>query len=99
MAFTIDRKIYSDSVITKAVYWLSNDYAIKRISISPEIEEIEFIGLDKEATENAISRLMPLLNDYKLREIISNETKEIKTILYAKAFAEDENLKEEDIHE
>ena len=57
------------------------------------------IGLDKEATENAISRLMPLLNDYKLREIISNETKEIKTILYAKAFAEDENLKEEDIHE
>jgi His-Xaa-Ser system protein HxsD len=32
------------------------------------------------------------LNDYKLRDIIESETHDIKTILYAKAFVDDEEL-------
>lgn len=45
------------------------------------------------------SRLMQALNDFKLRQIVADETRDIKTILYAKAFAEDEDLSEEDIHD
>jgi His-Xaa-Ser system protein HxsD len=37
------------------------------------------------------------LNDFKLREVVANETRDIKTILYAKAFADDEDFSEEDI--
>jgi len=33
-----------------------------------------------------------MLNDYKLRQTIDDETRDIRTILYAKAFADDENL-------
>ncbi len=40
-----------------------------------------------------------MLNDFKLREIISIETKNIRTILYAKAFGEFDELTEEDILE
>lgn len=32
------------------------------------------------------------LNDYKLREIVEKETHDIRTILYAKAFADCEDL-------
>jgi His-Xaa-Ser system protein HxsD len=39
------------------------------------------------------------LNDYKLREQIDKETKDIKTILYAKAFGEFDELTEEEILE
>lgn len=35
---------------------------------------------------------MEVLNDYKLRQIIENETHDIRTILYIKAFGDiDEN--------
>jgi len=36
------------------------------------------------------------MNDFKLREIIITETRDIKTILYAKAFGEFDNLDEND---
>ena len=36
------------------------------------------------------------MNDFKLREIINTETRDIKTILYAKAFGEFDNLDEND---
>ena len=39
------------------------------------------------------------LNDYKLRELIDKETKDIKTILYAKAFGEFDELTEEELLE
>lgn len=49
-------------------------------------QDIEITFLDK-------------LNDYILRGIIAEETKDIRTILYAKAFADDDNLSEEDLNE
>lgn len=99
MSATIDKKIYSDSVVSKAIYWLCQDYTIRRATIDADTEQIEFIGLDDESTKVVVAKLMALLNDYKLREIIANETREIKVVLYAAAFAEDEDLKEEDIHD
>ena len=36
------------------------------------------------------------LNDYKLRQIVLEETKDIRTILYAKAFADYEDFNEEE---
>ena len=39
------------------------------------------------------------LNDFKLRGIIDEETKEIRTILYAKAFGDFDDITEDDIIE
>ena len=100
MTIKIDRKIFNDSAISKTVYWLSGEFSFQRklegdsefITITPKLgvsmneQDIEMMFLDK-------------LNDYKLREIITCETKDIRTILYAKAFADDDNLSEEDLNE
>ena len=99
MTTTIDKSIYSDSVISKTVYWLSGDFQIIRRN-DGDNEIITATPLnDGVSTDTFESRLFSSLNDFKLREIVANETRDIKTILYAKAFAEDETLSEEDIHD
>ena len=95
MIIEVDKNIYSDIVISKVAYRLSSQYTVKRRVLN-DLEKIEIIG----SIENAdiLEReFFKMLNDYKLREIIANETREIKTILYAKAFAEDDNFSETDI--
>ena len=58
---------------------------------------IEPIKTDISINENDIQNLfLQRLNDYKLREIIREETKDINTILYLKAFADCDQLIEED---
>lgn len=94
MTLGIDRRIYNDSVISKAVYWLSGDYKIVRTVLDEFTENIE--ATPEEGFEY---RLFQSLNDFKLRQIVADETRDIKSILYAKAFAEDEDLSEEDIHD
>lgn len=94
MTLQLDRKIYSDSCISKVVYWLSDQYAINR-HIEDNVEKITIEGLDDEACFKKI--FFEKLNDYKLREIIESETKNIRTILYAKAFGDFDDITEEDI--
>ncbi len=99
MTIAIDRRIYSDSVISKAVYWLSGEFSIARHLINDSVEEITAISSSDVAEYEFEVRFMQALNDFKLRQIVADETRDIKTILYAKAFAEDEDLTEEDIHD
>jgi His-Xaa-Ser system protein HxsD len=100
MTIQIDRNIFDDAAISKTIYWLSGDFSFQR-RLEGEIESITITP--KPGTE--ISDLdielafLDKLNDYKLRGIIANETKDIRTILYAKAFADDDNLSEEDLNE
>lgn len=100
MTITIDRRIYNDSVISKAIYWLAGNYIIVRSLLDDNSESISITANAKKITEERLKTiLMQTLNDFKLRQIIADETRDIKTILYAKAFAEDEDLSEEDIHD
>lgn len=96
MILQLDRQIYSDSCISKVVYWLSNQYTIDR-HIEDETEILTIDGVKDEQTVK--SAFYEMLNDYKLRETIAAETKDIRTILYAKAFGDFEDITEEEIAE
>ena len=95
MKIKVDTQIYSDSVISKVIYWLSSKYIIKRESRNDH--EVVDISISLEEETDFETEFFKLLNDYKLREIVSLETREIKTILYAKAFADDEDFDEDNI--
>lgn len=100
MILTIDKRVYNDSVISKVVYWMSGDYKIVRTSLDEFSEQIELIATNGEKAGSLVEeKFFQHLNDFKLRQIVADETRDIKTILYAKAFAEDEELSEEDIHD
>ena len=96
MTLRIDRKIYPDSCISKVVYWLSDQYTIERRLDGDE----ELLSIDGEIDEDLLRKtIIEKLNDYKLRGIIDAETKDIRTILYAKAFGDFDDLTEEELTE
>lgn len=99
MEIEIDNNIYSDSVISKVVYWLSGEYVVERKRRGNT--DILSITTDDESGADELLRkkIFQMLNDQKLRNIIEEETKDIRTILYAKAFADFDDLTEEDLSE
>lgn len=96
MTLRIDRKIYPDSCISKVVYWLSDQYTIERRLEGDE----ELLSIDGKINEDQLRKtILEKLNDYKLRGIIDAETKDIRTILYAKAFGDFDDLTVEELTE
>ena len=97
MTVSIDRRIYSDECISKALYSLADRYDIER-SLLSESEESLSITPKSETSEAMVkSVLFSCLNDFKLRCIIERETHDIRTILYAKAFTDCDDITEEDL--
>lgn len=95
MIICINRNIFSDACVSKCIYSFSGECECLR-SLSGETETIHFFPrqpLDEEELKN---RFLQRLNDYKLREIIFEETKDIRAILYAKAFADCDDFSMED---
>lgn len=99
MLIRIDKRIYSDNCIAKAVYSLSDIYVAQRTFISDEEETIDIISKRPTPDETVKADLLCRLNDYKLRSIIEEETHEIRTILYAKAFTECNDIEATDLDE
>lgn len=94
MEIFIDRRIYTDACISKAIYSLSGDYSISRNIIDYNTEKITIEAI-KEDNQKAMQNLLfTTLNDYKLRQIIEEETHDIRVILYAKAFSDFDELEE-----
>lgn len=94
MDITIDRNIYSDACISKAIYSLSREYVINR-SLDGMVETLHVKALTDD-NRNAEVDVLTALNDYRLRQIIEDETHDIRTILYAKAFAEYDDIDEDE---
>lgn len=98
MELTFDRGIYSDAVLSTVAYWLSGEYAVERtLNGGTEVWKISRTDGAPFGEAELKARILRELNDQKLREIIKAETKDIRTILYAKAFADCDDLSEEDL--
>lgn len=96
MELKIDRNIYSDACISKAIYSLAKDFAISR-NLEGNIEKLNIIPIgEKQEQRDIKEQIVNALNDYKLRQIIENETHDIRTILYAKAFADFDDIDNND---
>lgn len=93
LTLTIDRTIFADEVISKAVYWETNQYIISRrlndmtetLTFDPKPQCTENEGVLKE-------RFLMRLNDFKVQQVVDNETKDLRTILYVKAFANNDDF-------
>lgn len=85
--FYIDTEIYSNSIIAKVCYWLNRDFIVFSKKKDKIIEFIIEPVKEISSWTNVKQKISQLLSDYQLREIINTETKDIRTILYVKAFA------------
>ena len=90
---SIDRAIFSDEVISKAVYWETNQYIVSR-QLNGTTETLTF-DPKPQCTENEAAlkeRFLTRLNDFKVQQVVNNETKDVRTILYVKAFANNDDF-------
>lgn len=86
----LDPALYELEVIYKCFYWYGDNYVIEieqdkgfySIKLSKQTSDI-----DAELFQHLIAKIKNDLIDYKTRQIIHSETKDIKDILIAKAFS------------
>jgi len=91
----IDLRIYPNIVVQKCFYWYTSDYEVSYKILNSEILEVRLfpksnLQLDQDIF---IGKIAQDLNDFLLREVVNLETKTIRELIVAKAFAnfEDDN--------
>lgn len=96
--FSVDTQIYNDTVISKVLYWLTDLYLINRKTLTDTIQSIELKKKDGIFTQEEVSQLEREINqdfiDYKVRDIVGQETRNIRDILYVKAFANNDEFED-----
>jgi His-Xaa-Ser system protein HxsD len=85
----IPQRLYSKEAILNCLYWKLNDFNInfsvfseKEFQVSLDLKALSL--QQKESLKNSFSNE---LLDYELREVVNRETKNIKELIIAKAFA------------
>lgn len=87
----IDSEVYSKEVVAKVMYWLSRDFTILQ-SLDGKNWTLSIERKSAVTWDEVKKRLSQLLTDYQMREVITAETKDIRNILFIKAFANVEEL-------
>jgi His-Xaa-Ser system protein HxsD len=87
----IDEEIYNEDVIHKCFYWYSGRYVINIDKLPGKIFRISILIPIEECGEKKVSQLIHTITrdliDFKLRDIVTKETKTIRELIVAKAFA------------
>ena len=96
--FTIDTSIFRESVIRKVLYWYSELFNIywtkKDNSVHEVILELKPNASNSYTFEYVTNKFNQDLIDYKNRDLIMSETKDIRNILYVKAFANNDDFED-----
>ncbi|MEA5006919.1 MAG: His-Xaa-Ser system protein HxsD [Rikenellaceae bacterium] len=95
--YIIDVSIFSESVITKVLYWYSEFFVIywNRNKSTHEITlELKPNKSHFYTFESVTQKFNQDLIDFKNRDLIISETKDIRNILYVKAFANNDDFED-----
>ena len=94
----VDLSVYDQGIIDKVLYWWSGDYTITRMNRpGTSLQAITLTPTDPISPEKFKSierKLSTDFIDYKNRSIIESETRDLRSILYAKAFANSDDFVE-----
>ena len=85
---SINEDLYNENVLFKCFYWYGSDY---NIDIDKNKKQYVVIITSKLSTkidhDHLLLKIKQDLIDFKLRDIVTKETKNIRELLTAKAFA------------
>lgn len=86
--FYIQKSLYSEPVIYKCFYWYGADYEVDITDHSTDTFCVRIQSKqDLNDPEAIVTKVKRDLADFKLREIVQEETRTIRELLVAKAFA------------
>jgi His-Xaa-Ser system protein HxsD len=99
LEFLLDAEIYNEAVAFKCFYWYGAEYEVV-IDRAREGRSLSVVlsprtgALAGDAAESLISRVRRDLVDFKTRDIVARETRAIRELLVAKAFADTDDFDE-----
>lgn len=85
----LDSNLYNETVIYKCFYWYGRDFSVD-IVLSGKEYIVELIPIKKNDSFDVdfwLKKIKQDLIDFKLRDIVFGETRNIRELLTAKAFA------------
>ena len=97
ISFKVSNNLFSEGVITKVMYWLQSCYIVewKKNEEFSDIKLVKKSGhFDEEEKDSLYKKISQDLIDFKTRELIFEETKEIRNILLIKAFANNDDFED-----
>jgi His-Xaa-Ser system protein HxsD len=84
----VEKEIYGIEVLHKCFYWYGANYYVTISSFSDQEFEISLKPKSTSTTaQNIIEKIQQDLIDFKLRDIVTTETKAIRELIISKAFA------------
>lgn len=87
LALTVDATIYSETVLFKCFYWYANAFEVEISKISPSSYAVHLRPKETPDWDTIIPKIKRNLVDFKLRQIVTDETATIRDLIVAKAFA------------
>lgn len=100
---TVDITVFNDTVITKTLYWMQSDYSVFWSLLNRNIQNIILERKNDSISDEEFFKLKNQINqnliDFKTRDIVNQETKNIRDILYIKAFANGEEFEDYNLME
>jgi His-Xaa-Ser system protein HxsD len=84
----VEKEIYNEDVLHKCFYWYGGDFSV---DISAHTDKIFLVRLKSNSTnpdlQVVVEKIKRDLIDFKLRDIVTKETKTVRELIVAKAFA------------
>jgi len=88
LVFDLEKSIYSEDILYKCFYWYGNDFTVNIVDKVDKFEvSIKFNDQKEIDFQKLTQRIKQDLIDFKLRDIVTKETKNIRELIVAKAFA------------
>jgi His-Xaa-Ser system protein HxsD len=86
----VDSDMYNIDVIHKCFYWYSSDFNVDIDKILNNKFQIKIIPKENQSSNEDLNKIVEKVKkdliDFKLRDIITKETKTLRELLIAKAF-------------
>lgn len=90
LTITVDAKLYSEEVLFKCFYWYGNTFEVDINKVDERFFQITLKYTAPGQTtdwSNIVSRIKRDLIDFRLRQIVAEETRTVRELIIAKAFA------------
>lgn len=86
---SIDKRIFSNKVIQKCFYWYTADYTVDFETVDEHFVSVTMTNKSQQEIDQVyLAQKIPQdLNDFLLRDMVQEETRDIRALIVAKAFA------------
>lgn len=88
LLITVDKTIYNQDVLHKCFYWYGSSFDVTIHDLNEKYYQIELSPQHREIIlEETVSKVKRDLIDFKLRDTVTKETRTVRDLIIAKAFA------------